>query len=158
MPVKLRGRVFTNPERVVDPTRLVDNVGEAMGDVVSYGADRMVEMIETRGTGKVWAADWSNWPNGTAGRDGSYPGRVASGQMRSDVSENVAIDGNRISGSFGWLSGTQTYYLAQELGFRHHITGGYVDGMHALRDSARETDEMFYSEIQNAVKRYLAGK
>ena len=158
MPVKLRGRVFTNSGGIVDPDRLVDEVGQAMSDVVSFGSGRMKEMIQTRGTGKRWAGDWSKFPNGTAGRDGSYPGRVASGDMVRDVKDNVEISARKISGSFGWVDGTETYYLAQELGFRHNITGGQVEAMHALRDAGRETDEMFYDEIGNAVKRYLAGK
>lgn len=158
MPIKLRGRVFTNPGEIVEPQRLVDNVGKAMNDVVSYGSERMRELIETRGTGKRWSGDWSRWPHGVSGRDGSYPGRVATSKMRDDVIDNVAIDGTRVSGSFGWLNGTETYYLAQELGFRHHITKSSVEGMYALRDAAREADELFYDEIDNAVKRYLAGK
>lgn len=158
MPIKLRGRLFTNPGDIVDPDRLTDNVGEAMSDVVTHGAERMKEMIETRGTGKKWVADWSNWPHGKSGRDGSYPGRVASGQMRDDVKDNVEVGARKVSGAFGWVDGTETYYLAQELGFHHAITGSHVDGMHALRDAAEEADEMFYDEIGNAVKRYMAGK
>lgn len=158
MPVKKRGRVFTAPESIVDQDRLTDLAGEAMRTTVDSGRDRMKALIGVRGTYNRWQTGWGSMPHGTPGREGSYPGRVASGKMQDAVDSDVQVSGKSVTGSFGWIAESEPYFLMQEEKFKHAISGRTIEGMHALRDAGEQTDKVFSEEMDNAIRKFLAGK
>lgn len=158
MPLKVRGRVFTAPESIISVNKLMGHVEREMENLVDRGADEMKQLIETRGTGRRWVGDWGSMPNGTPGRTGSIPGRVASGQMRDDVKSEVNAGTNKVVGVFGWIDNTETYYLMQENRFFHRIGRFEVEGMHALRDAGRLIDQDFKPAMDKAVSAFVRGR
>ena len=152
VPVKTSGRVFSNPEKIVDPSRLLDIVEKKMRETVDFGEDRMKTMIETRGTGETWSRP------SKSGRTGSYPGRVDTGKMIGGVKAEVERNRNSIVGQYGWIDENPEWHAHQEWGFKHAITGKFIRGMRSLRDSANEADEVFDTKMREAVQEYLRGR
>lgn len=139
----------------------VANVNQAGEDVLEAASERGAEYvryyISTRGTGKTWTGDWSRRDNGTAGRTGSYPGRDASGEMLDAVDSWVSRGGGSADGrtrmAFGFTRARKDYFLAQEGGFRHNVTGETIEGMHAISDAA----ETIRQELETELPRHLRG-
>lgn len=137
----------------------VANVEQAGQEVLAEAADRGAEyvryLIMTRGTGKQWKGDWSRWPNGVEGRTASEPGRVATGEMLDAVDSWVSREGvdGKTRMAFGFTRARQAYFLAQEGGFRHPITGESVEGMHAVSDAAEYIKDQLADELPKHLKR-----
>lgn len=136
----------------------VEQAGEAvLSDAAERGAEYVRYLITTRGTGKQWSGDWSRWPNGVAGRTSSSPGRDATGEMLDAVDSWVSSGGDSADAktrmAFGFTRARQKYFLAQEGGFRHNITGETVEGMHAVADAA----ETIRQELESELPKYLKG-
>ena len=121
---------------------LVDKIDKAVEEVSEYVADegvkRTKQKIETGGTGNSWDPSWDSMPNATSGRHASSPGRVASGEMRDDISGSVSRTGSSIVSSFGWIDKYQDYYGAQEGGFHNLKANKKVKAMNALSDTEFE--------------------
>lgn len=132
---------------VSSPFRAIKGVTENfdMEQLVSDAADLMRRLIMTRGTGKVWSRP------GPSGRTGSFPGRVDSGDMYSAVAHAVSGDGRR--GEFGWLDNQEPYFLYQEDGFRHWISGEHIPAMFALQDAGAAAQQVFLQRVMEAVKK-----
>lgn len=134
----------------------VDEAGqEALTQASERGAEYVRYLISTRGTGKQWTGDWSRFPNGVAGRTASTPGRVATGEMLDAVDSWVSRGGadGRTRMAFGFTRARQEYFLAQEGGFRHPITGESVEGMHAVSDAAEYIKDQLAEELPKHLKR-----
>lgn len=158
MPVKLKGfeRISKKVGMLEGVTR--DEMRNVLEKSVEAGAESMRDTIRTSGTNKTWVAQWNNppWKNAESGRTGSFNGRIASGEMLDKVVSSVDKDSKyRVRGRFGWLRGSKPYMMYQDLGFRHAITGGAVEGMNAQRKAAEEADEVF-QEGAERVARALA--
>lgn len=115
-------------------------------ELANAGADKMKELIETRGTVRKWnepmyAKEWPS-PSGNL-REASYPGRVNTGKMRDSVGVRFERGAKRISAVFGWVRGAEPYFYAQEYGtdatgFRNPSSLAGLDsirGMFSLRDA-----------------------
>lgn len=120
----------------------MDKVADLMRDVVTEAAETQKDYITNdAGTGRMWSGDWGSMPNGTPGRTGSIPGRVATGEMRDSVDGRVTeATQTRVAGEAGWIEDSPTWAKFQELGFRHWITGASIEGMLSL-DRARDKGE-----------------
>lgn len=131
----------------------------ALQESLEEGRDEMRRLIETRGTGKTWVANWDSWANATPGRRASAPGRVGSGRMRDEATFAMSPDTkNRIVGRVGWvgrIGADRKYFMAQEQGFRHNITGQQIAGMMILRQVADFVDDRF-AERAEAIALKLA--
>ena len=121
---------------------LVDDIDDAVEDAAQYVADEgatvMKQKIQGGGTGNTWDPSWDSMPNAKAGRHASSPGRVASGDMLSDVKGDVTRSGSSIVSRFGWIDNYEDYYGAQENGFDNMQANKKVKGMYALSDTEFE--------------------
>lgn len=117
-------------------TKKTEESKEALRQAAEDGAAIMRDMIESRETGRDWGTDFPGFRNSTPGRFGSHDGRVASGKMRDGVTSSYTESGkgNAVA-RFGWLDGVEDYYMYQEGGFRHYVTGAWIEGMYAMQDS-----------------------
>jgi hypothetical protein len=125
---------------------LRDELRAALQESLEEGRDEMQRRIQISGTGKTWVANWDDWKNATAGRRGSTPGRVAKGHMRDSVTYSMSGDTKyRVRGRVGWTGrlGDDRYFIAQDQGFKHAITGQKVKGMLILRDIGKFVDDRF---------------
>lgn len=126
---------------------LGDEFEKALDTALEQGEDAMKEAIATRGTGRQWSRPWGD-------RTGSFPGRVDSGDMQSDVRGVVTSKTNdSAEGNLGWDENSPDYYAYQEQGFEHVITGEYIEGMRALRDSAELTKTTLIQEVEDIARR-----
>lgn len=128
--------VAKNPQRIAKWWRGkqigLDNVAnEAAEEFARVGAERMVEYINTRGTGWVGR-----------GAEAFPEGRVDTGDMRRDVKSDIRSQFGRKTASFGWLDRKQEYYSLQEVGF-HHTSDKRVKGMYALADAGEDAMEAY---------------
>lgn len=64
-------------------------------------------------------------------------GRYESWSMHDDVDASPVTKNGRSGGSakYGWIHSLKKYYIAQEEGFKHYLSGQFIGGTHALRDS-----------------------
>lgn len=131
-------------------SKVMDRVEEAVETSLEKGEAVMKEAVATRGTGNTWSRPWG--PNG---RTGSFPGRIDSGDMqkgvRGEITESTA---HRVTGSLGWDPDSPEYIAFQDQGFRHVLTGEYVEGMMALRDGAEVTKRSLLAELDNIAKEF----
>lgn len=153
MPTRMSG--LDRIDAKFDEARLMRLIERAMARAVEFGAKRMEDMIETRGTGKDWTGRWDSMPNAYPGRTASRPGRVASGKMlKSADGKVIESTRKRIVARLGYLEGAEPYVVLQEHGFKHAISGGAVAAMHALRDADEETFEFLLKEVDAAVREF----
>lgn len=140
---------------VATPMKAVQQVTEGfdMGALVQDAAELMQEMIAVRGTGRQWSGDFGSLAHGYPGRTSSTPGRIASGHMVDSVSWRVEMEGGKLVGEFGWLTNRDPYFLYQEDGFRHNITGEKIAGMFALEDAGIQAREEFLWRLSQAIRR-----
>lgn len=114
-----------------------------MEALVEDAAGMMKDLIASRGTNRQWSRAWN-------GRTHSGPGRIDTGNMYEAVTWWVSPDGYR--GEFGWLNNREPYFLYQEEGFPHWITGEMVPAMLALQDAGLAAQEDFVRRLTQAVK------
>jgi hypothetical protein len=135
---------------VTNALRQLDQVSKAADialedmqiELANIGKEKMVEYIETGGTGKTWLKPMpaKKIPLSGSPRSSSLPGRVNTGRMRDAVRVKLEKGNKRVTAGFGWIdapSGDEEYFKAQEYGFS---AGGFrramsVPGMFALRDA-----------------------
>lgn len=97
------------------PQELEEEAERLVQGAIEEGAEAMEMVIATSGTG------WKD-----------RQGRVETGKMLDHVKEfGTERDGNRVEGKFGW-DDPENYFIYQEQGFRHWISGKDVVPMHAL--------------------------
>lgn len=125
--------------------------GFDMEALVEDAAALMKDLIASRGTNRAWS---DSWPSRAGGRRwGSGPGRIDSGDMFDNVKSKVTYSSNTITGEFGWLDTQEMYYLFQEDGFTHFISGEHIPGMLALQDAGIQAQQEFIRRLSLAVKR-----
>ena len=144
-------------------------------EVANLGRDKMVEYIETRGTGKKWGSVTRSGrfrpepmpakliPLIGKFRSGSYPGRVNTGRMRDAVRVRFERGEKQIRSAFGWIDAPkddEVYFKAQEYGFS---AGGFrkpvpVQGMFALRDARLYVTSQLPRISEKYKKRLQRGK
>lgn len=105
-----------------------DRMWASLDDVMFEASEKMRNLIETRGTGKTWTKPWG-------GRSGSIPGRVDSGYMRDQARYELRRNGSVMTGVLGWTDNQEMYFIFQDEGFTHWLTGDDIKGMNALVDS-----------------------
>lgn len=149
MGVKMTG--LDRISRRFDDSELLKRVETAMRRAVFFGADTMVDIIDSSGTDRTWSSPWF-------GRIGSGRGRVNTGEMRDSVGADVERTRNGVIGEFGWLEGTPYYLKFQEWGFLHAISHEYIEGMDSLRRADQEAFEELMSEIDKIVRDFANGK
>jgi len=124
---------------------LMDKVEAAMDDALEKGERAMKDMVATRGTGKEWTRPW-----GRNGRTGSFPGRVDTGDMQAEIRGKVTEKTrDRVVGNLGWDEDSADYIAYQDQGFRHVLTGQYVEGMRALRDGGEIAKNALVSDLND---------
>jgi len=104
-----------------------------MEDVINDAAAKMREFISTRGL---------------PSSKGS--GRIDTGNMLASVDAEITIDGENISGKFGWLAGGEVYFLAQEEG-AVLWNGGVIMPMLALYDAGQWAITEFANRVSAAL-------
>jgi hypothetical protein len=77
-------------------------------------------------------------------------GRIDTGTMLASVDSEVTVDGENISGKFGWLSGGEVYFLAQEEG-AVLWNGGVIMPMLALYDAGQWAITEFANRVRAAL-------
>lgn len=90
------------------------------------GATAMEFMVATRGTAK-------------SGKQG----RIETGALLDSIDSRVTKDTKtELEVEYGYIKGTAAagYDVPQEYGFHHYKSGVWVDGIHALRDSAIQVE------------------
>lgn len=133
-------------ERRLNPKNTMDRIEAAVAEAADKGKDVMREAVETRGTGKTWSRPWF-------GREGSYPGRVDTGDMLDGIDGKVTDrNSNSVTGVLGWDDGAPMYVALQNNGFRHILTGEDVEGMMALRDGAEVARNSLISDIEEIAR------
>lgn len=128
---RLRYRI----ENLVPET--LDQAEEVMEDITREGADLMRQYIDTRGT------DYSLSQDRTGRRENDV--------MYDAVEHKVHRFGKSVRGEFGWgVDGgrEEDYFLYQEHGFRHWITGKDVPPMHAHLDAMIRMREKLFSRLR----------
>lgn len=156
MPVRKRG--FQRISKQVGALSGVarDEMRNVIGQSTEAGAEAMRDRVRLSGTGKTWVGDWGGYPNGTPGRTGSFNGRIATGEMLDKIVSSVDTDSKfRVRGRFGWLRGSKPYFMFQDEGFRHALTGQLIEGMQAIRQGNEVAEEVF-QEGAERVARQLA--
>ena len=129
---------------------LPGEIKQAMDTAMEDGEDALKEAINTRGTGREWTRPW-----GASGRTGSIPGRVDRGEMLTKAkgaTTNVAR--HEVDGVLGWPEDSDEYIAYQDQGFEHVITGEYIEGMMALRDSAELAERSLVNELENIARKF----
>lgn len=109
---------------------------------IDDGADRMVEVIDTSGTG--WVGK---------GARATPEARIDTGRMRDSVSNQVTRTRTNITGTMGWgVAGhdAEDYFLEQEEGFINPWTGEFVPAMLALRKGSVEQQKSFIERMRRA--------
>lgn len=126
--------------------RIEESNEKAMHAAMDFGSQVMKELIETRGTGKTWTRPWY-------GREGSYPGRVHTGNMLNSVSSWVGTgESGRTQGRFGWINNREDYFRFQEGGFKHNLTGEMVEGMYAVVDAYEAAMVVYKEELNRGIR------
>lgn len=134
--------------KLQDRAPLMDRAQEALENALEKGEEAMKEMVATRGTGKTWSHPWR-------GREGSYPGRVDTGNMQKEVrGEITERTPRRVAGNLGWDENSADYIRLQDNGFRHVLAGEDVEGMMALRDGAEIAKNSLISDLQDIASAY----
>lgn len=125
--------------------RVMENIAQKeipqiVSDVTENAATEMRRIIETSGTG--WVGKWFS---------ATATGRVDTGMMLG----NVSTTHTPRSGTWGWaLNGGkgEAYYLYQENGFRHYLSGKDVKPMHALLTSYIKAREELIRRLDKLVQ------
>ena len=131
----------------------IEKVAEvAVEETITEAAREMRTFIKTRGTDR----QWSGYYIGRSGipRNRSGKGRIDSGNMLNSVGSQYVVDTRNVkTGEFGWLSGDpENYFLKQEQGFRHYLTGEFIKPMEALRDSFTYATVAVVDKIKKGLK------
>jgi len=134
-----------------DPTKFgsalskgLDDVGKriasAVDEAITDGALVMRETILSTGTQRypgtqdAWKSAWRGKNSGEL-RYGTGDARFETGKMVNAVKSAMLESSNtKASGVFGWLNTQEEYFIYQDKGFRHWITGEKIPAMNALRD------------------------
>jgi hypothetical protein len=142
-------------------------------ELAQMGRDKMVEYIETRGTGRRWGTDSRPEPMHAKEkpligslRAGSFPGRVNTGRMRDAVRIKLDKGPRRVSSAFGWIdapSDDEKYFRAQEYGMKLEQRQGFrksinIPGMFALRDARLHVVSKMPTVAEKYKKRLERGK
>lgn len=122
-----------------------EGVDEAMKVAGELGERVGKELINTRGTGRVWSRP------APSGRIASIPGRVDSGKMLRAFKYRTTTQGGSRQLRVGWVSGTrEDYFKAQEGGFEHPY-GITVEGMHALQDAGEAALVELFRQLKDSI-------
>jgi hypothetical protein len=113
-----------------------DRLETIVEDTIDEAAVVMRDAIMTKGTNREWKSPWKGRNSGMV-RYGSDESRYDAGWMKKAVKARMKErTQTRALGEFGWLDQQEDYYVYQEQGFTHWITGDKIPAMNALRDAA----------------------
>lgn len=113
----------------------------AVNEAINDGAVVMRETIMTTGTRRypgtdnAWKSAWRGRNSGEM-RYGTGDARFETGKMVNAVdAKMVEVSNQKSKGEFGWLKLQEDYFIFQDQGFTHWITGDKIPAMNALRDA-----------------------
>ena len=150
--VQITGLTFL--KKRLDPKRVTGVMIEVAESVANEGVEAQRDYIRNEsGTGKTWKGDWGSMPNGTPGRTGSHPGRVASGEMLDGVDAQVIVTSGNVIAEVGWLNDSPMWARLQENGYYHVIAQRDVAPMNSLRVARESGDSEMDSAISRAIRR-----
>lgn len=138
-----------------------DAMRDVLQESVDTGADVMRDVVKSSGTNVSWRREWKNppWGNAVNGRTGSFGGRIATGKMLDTITSQVDKDSKyRVRGRFGWLRGSKPYMAFQDQGFRHVLSGQYIEGMQAVRQGEEEAEIVFQTGAERVAKAIIDWK
>lgn len=141
----------------------LDDVGVkinlAVDEAINDGAVAMRETIMTSGTkrypntDRAWKSAWRGKNSGEL-RYGTGDSRFETGQMVNAVKSRMLESSNtKASGVFGWLDTQEKYFLYQDKGFRHWITGENIPAMNALRDAYTHAISVVEKRLKEVFKK-----
>jgi hypothetical protein len=128
-----------------------------MEEAVAAGEDAMYDRIDTSGNpGKTWPTPTpGHWEN-SGKKTQPTADRVDTGLMRKSVSSRVFVSAkNSVTGEVGWTEGSEEYFMHQEYGFKHAITGEVIEGMMALRAARETTQDVFRDRVEREIERHF---
>lgn len=129
----VKGNPISFQATAFKPVRAVQNNLD-MEDIVKRAAEAMQRRI------------------GTATGTKSGPGRYETGNMIRSVKYRVEISNGAIVGEFGWLDNQEMYFLYQDHGFVHWLSGDMIPGMMALMDAEFSARDEFVARLAAIVK------
>jgi len=101
-------------------SELTTRLTQDMGQAIQVGVEAAQQVVDTSGTTKSGKA-----------------GRIVTGDMRKELaSKTTKASNTMVEGEYGWLEETPFYWLYQEYGFKHYLSGELIVGMFALRESS----------------------
>lgn len=116
-------------------------INVAVNEAINDGAVVMRETIMTTGT-KRYPGTEDAWKSGWRGRNsgemryGTGDARFETGKMVNAVdAKMLEVSSRKSKGVFGWLNTQEDYFIFQEKGFTHWITGDKIPAMNSLRDA-----------------------
>lgn len=113
-----------------------DRLETIVEDTIDESAVIMKDIIMSTGTDKMWKSPWRGRNSGMV-RYGSTTARFDAGLMVKAVKARMKErTSTSARGEFGWLDSQEDYYVYQDKGFTHWITGDKIPAMNALRDAA----------------------
>lgn len=117
-----------------------DCLDAAMVEAIQLGVETGKDKIETSGTVKS-----------------GKRGRIKTGTMLNEFKGNVDIGRAETVGRVGWAQRREDYFLYQELGFAHYLSGEEIDGMLALKDATEETWELLRDRFSMCTSQFVRG-
>jgi hypothetical protein len=121
--------------------RLRADIQAAMREAMDEGAKLGKAIIEVSGTAKS-----------------GKRGRIETGAMRDAFDGDVKVSSRDIEGRLGWINEFMDYFGYQgESGFRHAISGEFIEGVRALSLASDRTWDMFTERCDQAVRRFNRG-
>lgn len=134
----------------IERINLPDEFEGAMTKAMEAGQGALKEAVNTRGTGETWSRPW-----GRSDREGSFPGRVDSGEMLAQAKGEVTgKDAHSVDGELGWPEDSPEYIAYQDQGFYHVIAHKDIEGMMALRDATELAEQVLVEEIENVARKF----
>lgn len=154
MPVKI-GPGFKRLEERFTDAELLPVVEVAMEEAVEAGLDAAFNKVDTSGNaGGTWPNPTPSFWRNSGNKVAPTADRVDTGAMRQALGSQVFISGKgTVRGEVGWIKGSQPYFLFQEYGFDHNITGARIEGMMALRAAKEATEFIFRDRVEREIER-----
>jgi len=134
------------------------NINLVVDEAVTDGALVMRETILTTGTRRfpggqnAWKSAWRGRNSGEL-RYGTGEARFETGKMLNAVKSSMLESSNvKAKGEFGWLDTQEEYFIHQDKGFEHWITGDKIPAMNALREGYTQAIMLVQKRLKEMFK------
>lgn len=79
--------------------------------------------------------------------------RIDTEAMRNAISHEVELRAKSITAAFGFTGDVQAYYVFQTVtGFRHYLSGNFIEPTFALRDARIRAEPEVIAAIERAIQ------